>query len=49
MKKVSTRKSARSFRENVTRDLANDELRANFRGAMDYLVDKRKQAFFIGR
>lgn len=38
-------KSARAFRDNVTRDLANEELRSNFRGAMDYLVDKRKSAF----
>ncbi len=37
--------SARAFRDNVTRDLANDELRSNFRGAMDYLMDKRKHAF----
>jgi len=37
--------SARAFRDNVTRDLANDELRSNFRGAMDYLMDKRKTAF----
>ena len=37
--------SARSFKENVKRDLANDELRSNFRGAMDYLVEKRKNAF----
>jgi len=37
--------SARNFRKNVTRDLANDELRDNFRGAMDYLMDKRKNAF----
>ena len=32
--------SARAFRDNVTRDLANEELRSNFRGAMDYLMDK---------
>jgi len=38
-------KSARAFRDNVTRDLANEELRSNFRGAMDYLMDKRKAAF----
>lgn len=37
--------SAKAFRDNVTRDLANDELRQNFRGAMDYLADKRKSAF----
>jgi L-lactate dehydrogenase complex protein LldF len=37
--------SARAFKENVKRDLANDELRSNFRGAMDYLVEKRKLAF----
>lgn len=37
--------SARGFRDNVTRDLANNELRSNFRGAMDYLMDKRKAAF----
>ena len=37
--------SARSFRANVTRDLSNEELRDNFRGAMDYLMDKRKSAF----
>ncbi len=37
--------SARAFRDNVTRDLANEELRDNFRGAMDYLMDKRKSAF----
>ncbi len=37
--------SARAFRENVTRDLGNSELRSNFRGAMDYLMDKRKAAF----
>lgn len=37
--------SARNFRENVTRDLANEELRDNFRGAMDYLMEKRKTAF----
>jgi len=38
--------SARAFRDNVSRDLANDELRANFRGAMDYLIAKRKDAFY---
>ncbi len=38
-------KSARAFRDNVSRDLANKELRSNFRGAMDYLIDKRKTAF----
>ena len=38
-------KSARAFRDNVTKDLANEELRSNFRGAMDYLMDKRKSAF----
>lgn len=37
--------TARRFRTNVTRDLANTELRGNFRGAMDYLMDKRKNAF----
>lgn len=37
--------SARNFRSNVKRDLANAELRGNFRGAMDYLMDKRKNAF----
>ena len=37
--------SAKAFRENVTRDLGNEELRSNFRGAMDYLMDKRKSAF----
>lgn len=37
--------TARAFRDNVTRDLANDELRSNFRGAMDYLMDKRKTSF----
>ncbi|RLV60096.1 iron-sulfur cluster-binding protein [Parashewanella curva] len=37
--------SARKFRKNVDRDLANQELRSNFRGAMDYLMDKRKTAF----
>ncbi|MDP7593820.1 MAG: LutB/LldF family L-lactate oxidation iron-sulfur protein [Litorilituus sp.] len=37
--------SARAFRANVTRDLNNEELRENFRGAMDYLMDKRKGAF----
>ncbi len=37
--------SARAFRDNVTRDLANNELRENFRGAMDYLMDKRKSSF----
>ena len=37
--------SAKAFRANVTRDLANEELRSNFRGAMDYLMDKRKGAF----
>jgi len=37
--------SASAFRENVKRDLNNAELRSNFRGAMDYLMDKRKQAF----
>ncbi|MEX2961117.1 LutB/LldF family L-lactate oxidation iron-sulfur protein [Microbulbifer sp. TYP-18] len=37
--------SARRFRHNVVRDLANPELRNNFRMAMDYLVDKRRQAF----
>ncbi|MGB0895277.1 MAG: LutB/LldF family L-lactate oxidation iron-sulfur protein [Parashewanella sp.] len=37
--------SARKFRQNVDRDLANQELRSNFRGAMDYLMDKRKTAF----
>ena len=36
--------SARNFRQNVQRDLANEELRQNFRGAMDYLMDKRKTA-----
>lgn len=39
--------SARSFRANVTRDLNNNELRDNFRGAMDYLMDKRKCAFSV--
>ncbi|NRA82627.1 MAG: iron-sulfur cluster-binding protein [Gammaproteobacteria bacterium] len=39
--------SATAFRANVDRDLANDELRDNFRGAMDYLMDKRKNAFPI--
>lgn len=37
--------SARQFRGNVARDLANPQLRENFRGAMDYLTDKRRQAF----
>lgn len=37
--------SASQFRDNVVRDLANPQLRNNFRGAMDYLVDKRRQAF----
>jgi len=37
--------SAKAFRTNVARDLNNSELRDNFRGAMDYLVDKRKSAF----
>ena len=37
-------KSASEFRANVSRDLSNDELRSNFRGAMDYLMDKRKVA-----
>lgn len=37
--------SASQFRANVARDLANPELRDNFRGAMDYLMDKRRQAF----
>jgi len=37
--------SARAFRDNVKKDLADDELRDNFRGAMDYLMDKRKSAF----
>ena len=39
--------SAKAFRAIVTHDLANDELRDNFRGAMDYLMDKRKNAFPI--
>ena len=30
--------SAKAFRANVTRDLGNEELRSNFRGAMDYLI-----------
>ena len=34
-----------AFRQNVTRDLANDLLRSNLRCAMDYLMDKRKDAF----
>lgn len=38
-------KSARKFRENVARDLQNNELRENFRGAMHYLRDKRSAAF----
>ena len=38
-------KSASEFRKNVERDLANDELRGNFKGAMTYLMDKRKNAF----
>ncbi|MCP3675433.1 MAG: iron-sulfur cluster-binding protein [Gammaproteobacteria bacterium] len=37
--------SARKFHSNVKRDLNDDELRNNFRGAMDYLMDKRKSAF----
>eukprot|EP00481_Brizalina_sp_1-RS-2013_P003150 TRINITY_DN8522_c0_g1_i1.p1 TRINITY_DN8522_c0_g1~~TRINITY_DN8522_c0_g1_i1.p1 ORF type:complete len:104 (-),score=14.38 TRINITY_DN8522_c0_g1_i1:199-510(-) len=37
--------SAKAFRANVARDLGNEELRSNFRGAMDYLMDKRKGAF----
>jgi len=37
--------SARAFRDNVKRDLNDEELRDNFRGAMDYLMDKRKVAF----
>jgi len=37
--------SARNFKQNVSRDLANPQLRSNFRGAMDYLMDKRQQAF----
>lgn len=37
-------KSASEFRANVSRDLSNEELRSNFRGAMDYLMDKRKTA-----
>ncbi len=37
-------KSASEFRANVSRDLSNDELKSNFRGAMDYLMDKRKVA-----
>jgi len=37
--------SARQFRANVARDLADPALRENFRGAMDYLMEKRKQAF----
>lgn len=37
--------SASQFRSNVKRDLANTELRGNFRGAMNYLMDKRKNAF----
>ena len=37
--------TARQFRSNVERDLANPELRSNFRGAMDYLMDKRRSAF----
>ncbi|MFC1518617.1 LutB/LldF family L-lactate oxidation iron-sulfur protein [Pseudomonadota bacterium] len=38
-------KTASEFRDNVKRDLANSELRSNFRGAMDYLMDKRQVAF----
>jgi len=37
--------SAKAFRANVSRDLSNEELRSNFRGAMDYLMAKRKDAF----
>lgn len=37
--------SASAFRENVKRDLSNKELRGNFRGAMNYLMDKRQTAF----
>ena len=37
--------SARAFRANVERDLANPVLRQNFRGAMDFLMGKRKSAF----
>lgn len=37
--------SARAFRSNVTRDLANPVLRENFRGAMDFLMGKRRSAF----
>jgi L-lactate dehydrogenase complex protein LldF len=37
--------SAAAFRQNVKRDLADSQLRGNFRGAMDYLMDKRQAAF----
>lgn len=37
--------SARAFNDNVSRDLRNGELRENFRGAMDYLMEKRSEAF----
>lgn len=42
---IATDAGARQFRTNVKRDLANPSLRTNFRHAMDYLVDKRRQVF----
>jgi hypothetical protein len=33
------------FKQNVKRDLNDPQLRDNFRGAMDYLMDKRQAAF----
>ncbi len=37
--------SARAFRQNVAKDLADEQLRSNFHGAMNYLMDKRKASF----
>lgn len=37
--------SANKFRINVKQDLGNQELRDNFRGAMNFLMDKRSAAF----
>lgn len=45
LKESKYAKSASEFRKNVERDLANDELRGNFKGAMSYLMEKRKGAF----
>ncbi|TLU65737.1 iron-sulfur cluster-binding protein [Thalassotalea litorea] len=37
--------TARAFRQNVKKDLANAELRENFHGAMNYLMAKRAASF----